>query len=52
MFEPFQRLALQHWVDVQGRIRSLGVDFALKAEGADTCLVQTTDFRLPAFRGP
>lgn len=42
--EPFQRLALQHWVDVRGRVRSLGVEFALTVEGAETRLVQTTDF--------
>ena len=44
VFEPFQRLALQHHVDVQGRARSLSVEFALTAKGADTRLVQTTDF--------
>ena len=44
VFEPFQRLVLQHWVDVRGRVGSLGVEFALNAEGADTHVVQTTDF--------
>jgi uncharacterized protein YndB with AHSA1/START domain len=42
--EPFQRLALQQWVDVRGRARSLGVEFALSVEGAETRLLQTTDF--------
>lgn len=42
--EPFQRLVLRHWVDVRGRVRSLGVEFALTVEGANTLLVQTTDF--------
>lgn len=44
VFEPFQRLVLQHWVDVRGRARSLGVEFELTVEGAHTLLVQTTDF--------
>ena len=42
--EPFQRLALRHWVDVRGRVQSLGVEFALTADGAETRLLQTTDF--------
>ena len=42
--EPFRRLALRHWVDAQGRVQSLGVEFALTADGAQTRLLQTTDF--------
>ena len=42
--EPFERLALQHSVDVRGRVRSLGVEFSLTGEGAETRLLQTTDF--------
>ena len=44
MCEPFQRLALRHWVDARGRVQSLGVEFALTADGARTRLLQTTDF--------